>query len=72
MNRTHVSWSNFTDEVAGPCLVCGAEVRFVIPADRPSPAMLYHSTCDISAALRSSLKTATPPALPGSDTIRFK
>jgi len=72
MQRAHVSWSNFTDRVEGPCVVCGKDVDFVIPADRPSPAFLYHATCNPIAVLREKLKTATPPALPPSDTIRFQ
>ncbi len=64
MKRGHVSWSNFTDYIEGPCIVCGVEVRFVIPADRKDPAMLYHATCDIMGALRERLKSANPPPLP--------
>src|SRR5438105_11642741 len=72
MIRRHVSWSNFTDLVEGPCVVCGKEVQYVIPADRPSPVLLYHATCDPMGALRERLKTATPPPLPADQTIRFK
>jgi hypothetical protein len=72
MKRTHVSWSNFTDRVEGPCVVCGQPVSYVIPADRPDPALLYHATCDPIAVLRARLKTFTPPPLPASQTIRFK
>lgn len=72
MKRSHASWSNFTDVVEGPCAVCGLEVRYVIPADRPDPALLFHPTCDVIPILREKLKTATPPPLPAEDTIRFK
>jgi hypothetical protein len=64
MKRTHVSWSNATDLIEGPCVVCGKGVRYVIPDDRPDPAMLFHSTCDSMAALREKLKTAAPARLP--------
>lgn len=64
MKRGHVSWSNFTDYVEGPCVVCGVEVRFVIPSDKPSPSLLYHPTCDMMPAIREQLKSAKPPALP--------
>lgn len=69
MKRGHVSWSNFTDYIEGPCAVCGVEVRFVIPADRPDPSLLYHATCDVMGALREHLKTATPPPLPIEYTV---
>ena len=72
MKRSHVSWSNFTDKVEGPCIVCGVEMYFVLPNDRPDPAFLCHPTCDIMPALREKLKAATPPPLPPGDTIRFK
>lgn len=72
MKRSRVSWSNFTDYVEGPCVVCGGEVHYVIPSDRPNPALLYHSTCDPMPALREKLKAATPPPLPPEETIRFK
>jgi hypothetical protein len=47
-------------------------VHFVIPNDRPSPALLFHPTCDVMPILREKLKAATPPPLPPGDTIRFK
>jgi len=72
MKRSKVSWSNFTDTIEGPCVVCGVSVHFVIPSDRPSPALLFHPTCDVMPALREKLKAATPPPLPPSDTIRFR
>lgn len=72
MKRTKVSWSNFTDKIEGPCVVCGAEVYFLIPNDRPSPALLFHPTCDVMPALREKLKAATPPPLPPEETIRFQ
>lgn len=72
MKRYHTSWSNFTDIIEGPCVVCNVEVRFLIPADRPSPSILFHPTCDVMPALREKLKAATPPPLPPSDTIRFR
>ncbi len=70
MKRAHVSWSNATDKVEGPCVVCGQEVQYLIPSDRPDPAILYHATCDPIAAIRERLKTipALPP-LPISYTI---
>jgi hypothetical protein len=72
MKRSRASWSNFTDVVEGPCAVCGVEVRYVIPNDRPDPAFLYHSTCDVMPVLREKLKAATPPPLPPEETIRFR
>jgi hypothetical protein len=72
MDRKRVSWSNFTDEIKGPCVVCGVEVHFVIPNDRPSPALLFHPTCDVMPILREKLKASTPPPMPPSETIRFK
>lgn len=72
MKRSHSSWSNFTDMVTGPCIVCNVEVKFLIPADRPDPTILFHPTCDVMPALREKLKAATPPPLPPSETIRFK
>jgi hypothetical protein len=47
-------------------------VRYVIPDDRPDPAILFHPTCDVMPVLREKLKAATPPPLPPEDTIRFK
>ena len=73
MKRSHVSWSNFTDRVEGACVVCGKDVDFVLPADRPSPVLLYHATCNPIQALRTSLKASTPPPpLAAKDTIRFQ
>ena len=72
MKRSHVSWSNFTDVIEGPCVVCGVDVRYVIPSDRPDPALLFHPTCNVMPILRDKLKAATPPPLPPEDTIRFK
>ena len=72
MKRTRATWSNFTDTIEGPCVVCGVEVRFVIPNDRPDPALLYHPTCDVMPLLRERLKTVTPPPLPPDQTIRFQ
>jgi hypothetical protein len=72
MKRTTSDYSNFTDIVEGPCVVCGKPVRYVIPHDRADPAFINHSTCDIMPALRERLKTATPPKLPGAFTIHFK
>lgn len=64
MKRSRVAWSNSVDLVEGPCVVCGKEVRYVIPADRPDPALVYHATCDVMPKLREQLKTAVAPALP--------
>ena len=61
MKRTTIPWSDATDLIEGPCVVCGKEVRYVIPADRPDPALLYHATCDVMPLLRERLKTAPPP-----------
>jgi len=72
MKRSHTTWSNFTDIIEGPCEVCGQEVRFVIPSDRPNPAILFHPTCEVMPILREKLKAATPPPLPPGETIRFK
>ena len=72
MKRSKVSWSNFTDVVEGPCAVCGVEVRYVIPSDRPDPAILAHPTCDMMPVLREKLKAATPAPLPSDQTIRFR
>lgn len=66
MKRTKVPWSNSTDLIEGPCAVCGQDVRYVIPDDRPDPAILYHATCDVMPLLREKLKTASPPPLPAS------
>ncbi len=72
MKRSHVSWSNFTDTVEGPCIVCNVEVRYLIPSDRSDPAFLYHPTCNVMPALREKLKAATPSPLPPGETIRFR
>lgn len=72
MKRTKVAWSNGVDQVEGPCVVCGKEVRFVIPDDRPDPALLYHSTCDMMPVLREQLKKAAPPRLPDEYVIPRK
>ena len=69
MKRSKVSWSNSVDRIEGPCVVCGKEVYFVIPDDRPDPVLLYHSTCDMMPAIRERLKTATPPPLPSEYVI---
>jgi hypothetical protein len=63
MTRGHVSWSNFTDFIEGPCIICGNEVRYLLPADRPTPALLYHATCDPTPVLRQQLKAGPPPPL---------
>ena len=52
--------------------VCGVDVRYVIPNDRPDPALLFHPTCDVMPVLREKLKAATPPPLPSDQTIRFR
>jgi hypothetical protein len=70
MKRTKVGWSNSTDLIEGPCAVCGKEVRYVIPDDRPDPAILYHATCDVMPLLREQLKKATPPILPPEYNVR--
>jgi hypothetical protein len=70
MKRSKVSWSNDVDEVEGPCAVCGKEVRFVIPSDRPDPSLLYHSTCDMMPLIREQLKTAHPPLMPAQNIIQ--
>lgn len=72
MTRARSSWSNFVDVVEGPCAVCGKPVRFVIPRDRPDPAVLNHSTCDIMPVLRTKIKSAGAPRLPGAFTLNFK
>jgi hypothetical protein len=69
LTRTKVDWSNSTDLIVGPCAVCGKEVRFVIPDDRPSPSILYHSTCDVMPLLREQLKKASPPLMPAEHVI---
>jgi hypothetical protein len=69
MKRAHTSWSNFTDSVEGPCVVCGQTVRFVIPADRQDPALLYHATCDPTPILRKRLKDIHPPLLSSEFTV---
>jgi len=69
MKRYRASWSNFNDYIEGPCVVCGQEVRYVIPSDRPDPAFLYHATCDVMPALREKLKTVTVPPLPPEYTV---
>lgn len=63
VKRFQVAWSNTTDQIEGPCVVCGKEVHYVIPADRPDPALLFHSTCDPTPMLREKLKSAHPPRL---------
>lgn len=72
MKRTRVTWSNDVDQIEGPCIVCGKEVRFVIPSDRPDPSLLYHSTCDMMPMIREHLKTATPPPLMPSEYVISK
>ena len=73
IQRSKVSWSNAVDLIEGPCVVCGKEVRFVVPDDRPNPALLYHSTCDMMPAIRQQLKTvAPPPPLPAEYVIPRK
>lgn len=69
MKRSKVSWSNDVDEISGPCVVCGKEVHFVLPSDRPSPSLLYHPTCDMMPAIREQLKKANPPPLPVEYTV---
>jgi hypothetical protein len=46
------------------------EVRYVIPADRPDPAILYHSTCNVMPKLRELLQKAAPPPLAPEYTIK--
>src|SRR5438045_1925088 len=70
MKRSRVSWSNAVDLVEGPCAVCGKEVQYLIPSDRPDPAMLYHATCDMMPLLREQLKKASPPRLAPEYTVR--
>jgi len=53
-------------------VVCGVDVQYLLPKDRPDPALLFHPTCDVMPALREKLKAATPPPLPPEQTIRFK
>ncbi len=72
MKRSKVSWSNSVDVIEGPCVVCGKEVHFVVPDDRPSPALLYHPTCDMMPAIREHLKKATPPPMPAANVIPRK
>ena len=69
MKRSKVSWSNSVDQIEGPCAVCQKDVQYVIPSDRPDPAILYHSTCDVMPLLREQLKKATPPLLPSEYVI---
>jgi hypothetical protein len=70
MKRSKVSWSESVDLIEGPCAVCGKEVRFVVPFDRPDPKLLYHSTCDMMPLIREQLKTATPPLMPEQNIIK--
>jgi len=72
MTRKTSDYSNFVDVVEGPCVVCGKPVQYVIPHDRPDPAFINHSTCDVMPALRERLKSATPPKLAGEFTLRFQ
>ena len=69
MKRAKVSWSNSVDQIEGPCAVCQKDVQYVIPADRPDPAFLYHATCDVMPLLREQLKKATPPLMPAEYVI---
>jgi hypothetical protein len=72
MTRSSTSWSVFVDQVEGPCVVCGVDVRYMLPSDRPTPALLYHATCDPTPFLRAGLKEAAPPLLPPEFTIHSK
>jgi len=72
MKRTSSSWSNATDIVEGPCVVCQQPVKFVLPFDRKDPAFLAHPTCDVMPLLREKLKSVNPPVLPGEFTLRFR
>ena len=63
MKRTRSDYSNFVDVIEGPCVVCGKDVRFVVPADRPNPVLLYHPTCEMTPKIREHLKTVPPPPL---------
>jgi hypothetical protein len=63
MKRSKVSWSEAVDLIEGPCAVCGKDVRYLVPSDRPNPVLLYHSTCDMMPLIREKLKTAAPPPL---------
>jgi hypothetical protein len=63
MKRSRSDYSNFVDVIEGPCVVCGKEVRFVIPADRPDPVLLYHPTCEMMPKIREHLQTVPPPPL---------
>ena len=72
MKRIAVSWSNSVDEVTGPCVVCGGEIHLVLGVGTPSPALLYHATCDPISALRANLKSVAPPLLPPEFTIHHK
>lgn len=72
MNRKPVSWSLEVSEVEGPCVVCGGNVHYFVGINTPTPAMLYHATCDPTPILRANLKTANPPLLPPEYTIHHK
>jgi hypothetical protein len=50
-------------------VICGQTVRFVIPADRQDPALLYHATCDPTPVLRKRLKEIHVPLLPPEYTV---
>mgnify|MGYP001614916029 CR=1 FL=1 len=69
MKRSKVDWSNAVDVIEGPCVVCGKEVRFLVPDDRKDPVLLYHSTCDMMPQIREHLKTAHPPLMPAEHVI---
>jgi hypothetical protein len=69
MKRTRVSWSDAVDQIEGPCVVCGKDVQYLMPVDRPDPALLFHSTCDVMPVLREKLKTATPPLMPEQNIV---
>jgi hypothetical protein len=69
MKRTQVSWSTDVDQIEGPCVVCGKEVVFLVPSDRPDPTLLYHSTCDMMPKVREHLKNAAPPLMPAANII---
>ena len=72
MKRTPVSWSSVVEEVVGPCVVCGVEIRYVLAGGAPTPALLHHATCDPISVLRVNLKSANPPLLPPEFTIHQK